>query len=55
MSKNFQKELDRSRFHIVKYGLLYILLTIGIVFLALTLIKIEQESILSSAIQYYFK
>jgi len=55
MSKNFQKELDRNRFHIVKYGLLYILITIGMVLLALTIVKIENESILPLAIQYYFK
>lgn len=55
MAQEFQKELDKSRFHIVKYGLVYILIVIGLTFLSLTLIEIDGVSILSLAVDYYFR
>ena len=55
MNSNLKKELDKNRFSIVKYGLIYILVTTTSVILSLILIKIEGVSILEMVIKYYFK
>ncbi len=55
MNSNLKKELDKNRFSIVKYGLIYILATTAIVLLSLILIKIDGESILEMVVKYYFK
>jgi hypothetical protein len=55
MNSNLKKELDKNRFSIVKYGLVYILVTTAAVLISLMLIKIEGESILEMVINYYFK
>ena len=55
MAQEFQKELNKNRFHIVKYGLVYIVIIIGLVLLSLTLIKIDNTSILSLVLDYYFR
>ena len=55
MNANLKKELDKNRFSIVKYGLIFILITTGLVFLSLILIKIEGESILEMVVRYYIR
>ena len=54
MDSNLKKELDKNRFSIVKYGLIYILGTTVAVLFSLVLIKIQGESILEMVIKYYF-
>ncbi|MEH0007829.1 MAG: hypothetical protein V6Z82_03815 [Flavobacteriales bacterium] len=55
MAKDLQKELDKKRFALVRYGLLLVLSTIGLVLLSLIFIEIEGRSILSSVLAYYFR
>ncbi len=55
MNFNIEKELDKNRFSIVKYGWFFILITIGIVLLSIGLIKIEEESVLEMVLLYYFR
>lgn len=55
MREDFQRELDKKRFSLVRYGLVFILLTLAAVLLSLILIKIEGQSILSMVVKYYFR
>jgi|GEM_PF-1223147 len=54
MEKNLQKELDKSRFLFVKYGLIVTFLVLIAILFALSMLKIGEESILSMVIDYYF-
>tara|TARA_B100001146_G_scaffold224848_1_gene244487 strand:- start:27102 stop:27275 length:174 start_codon:yes stop_codon:yes gene_type:complete len=54
-AKKLQKELDRNRFMVVRYGLYFILATIVIVLVLLGFITIDDKSILQMAIDYYVR
>ena len=55
MADDLQEELDKKRFALVRYGLLWILATIGLVLSSLIFIKIEGRSILFSVLAYYLR
>ncbi len=54
-AKKLQKELDRNRFMVVRYGLYFILATIVIVLVLLAFITIDDKSILQMVIDYYVR
>ncbi len=53
-NKKTYKELDKNNFIFVKYGLLIISTILVLIILALLVLKIENESILSQVFSYYF-
>ncbi|MDC7995438.1 hypothetical protein [Altibacter sp. HG106] len=54
-TKKLQKELDRNRFMVVRYGLYFILATITLVLVLLGFISIDGKSILQMVIDYYVR
>lgn len=55
MNYDFRKELDKSSFPMIRYGLYLIICTAGFVIFALMYITIENKSILEMVIEYYKK
>lgn len=55
MENNLQKELDRNRFFIVKNGFILIIIITGLIFVSLSLLKIDNQSILELVFKYYFR
>jgi len=54
MENNLQKELDKNRFFVVKYGIAIVITIFMIIILSLVLLKIENESILKLVVKYFF-
>jgi uncharacterized membrane protein YpjA len=54
MSDKLEEELNRGHFGLVKYGLWIIILTIVLILVGLSILKIGQQSILEMVIDYYF-
>ena len=52
---HLQKELDRKNFFFVRYAIYINLLITGIVVFSLCVIKIDNQSIFSMFLNYYFK
>ncbi len=55
MANNLQNELDKNRFFIIKNGLVLIIITTGLIYMSLSLLKIENLSILELVFEYYFR
>ncbi len=55
MENNLEKELDKNRFAVVKYGLIILSLVIVLILYALLLLKIDGEPILYMVMDYYFR
>lgn len=55
MESNLEKELDKNRFAIVKYGLLILSLVIVLILYALFVLKIDDEPIIYMVMDYYFR
>jgi len=54
MENNLQKELDKNRFFVVKYGIAIVITIFMLIILSLVLLKIENESILKLVVKYFF-
>ncbi len=55
MENNLEKELDKNRFAVVKYGLIILTLVIILILYTLVILKIDGESILNLVIDYYVR
>ncbi len=55
MENNLEKELDKNKFSIVKYGLVILLLVIVLILYSLMILKIDDEPILHMVMDYYFR
>jgi hypothetical protein len=53
MEEKFEEQLDRNKLFVVKYGLIIIILTLGILLILLASLSIGGISILHSALNYY--
>jgi len=55
MKDIIQKDLNKNKFIFVKFGLYFTVLVLVAIIIILTILKIENKSILFHVINYYFK
>lgn len=53
MEKQFEEQLDRDKLFVVRYGLIIIIITLGLLLILLASLSINGISILHSVLNYY--